>query len=759
MQQRGGAAGWPRGLVLLRVAFTFIVLVQTGTTRVTTRAVGAQTIDHEVGGLETADESSTTRSTAAAAAPQAAVDGEKVLQPSFALLVAGRHAARPWDSCPPTFLAGSTAVAFPSSLDRSKHAACSYRGNPCNHTEGGNVVHGFKFTVQISPTRERCGRRESFTISAAPVTHGSWRRSAHAAADFELKARLVTDHNRLNVVIDVHTGDGKLAADGSGVVLWRPEYTVLENGCFYLQIRVAWHGAEYLGHDLPDTTVCFRHTAKCPAPVRLCSRQDFLSGAVYDGRWVPESVLHRSSVFYPNSFGFVHDECGFNTLVWAPRTCLLRSYDATAVRDCLGRRGSGSRRIGISMGDSIPREQYTNLIQLLAGSACFTLDGRVLACGMGYCTHDTMYRVGEVEVIHVRDVASADVDVMLLALPVARTLAGLDPGNAASLVGAARGLLEQCHARNTSYAGGCFFFMNSANHRPREDAMFAASLNGRAVRQLRDELWGIIRTEFPSVPVIDAYALSASRWYASWDGIHHTRSIDNFTEERFSCQWQGGVSAMTTLTFLNAMMTVQSAARTTNPARLSACRCCSGRNSFDDRSKVLHSLYYGPPLVARGPRSRRCVVREKITTIVCGFRVPSYSSLGTWQVLSAKKHECHLTNIRGGGGDHCSARRRSYRAQPSSSLCIIFGIVIDMSSSPCCPACSCDTRAPTKEAQAATCNCSADSCELFFFIVRRSLTRRFISCVLARLSRFLRTTTTNNEYRVIPSLRPRTTTV
>lgn len=435
------------------------------------------------------------------------------------------------DACP-----HPETMTFPTDEDRHRHAQCAYQGNPCNHTLVGWEAAGYIFSVADEGALHhvRCGARYDVTLSAVSV-------DGLPADSLEIVARLVSLASEPATVIGAEVGAPSFG--GGNSVSWQISHAVAASGCFALQVRIAWVAETYLGHSLPDTRVCFRGGA-CPRPVRMCSRADFLSRAVYEGRWVSPDALDATT-FYPHNFGFLYDECDFNRLVWAPLRCLLRSFDAAQTRRC-------APRFGIGMGDSIPREQFTNMVQLLAGSDCFPLDGRLLSCGLGYCTHDPEYHVGGVDVVHVSDVRHANASVVLVALPAVRTLAGLDPGDERSLVDLARTKLHECEALGNRTA--CLLFVGSAVHRPREDRMFAASLNGGAVRRLAAALRAMAAAEFPATPVVDAYALTHMRWYASWDGTHHSKSIDTFSHGHsgFSCQWQGGVSRMVTFAFLNA---------------------------------------------------------------------------------------------------------------------------------------------------------------------------------------------------------------
>eukprot|EP00966_Prymnesium_polylepis_P102121 2365097-Prymnesium_polylepis.1 len=61
-------------------------------------------------------------------------------------------------------------------------------------------------------------------------------------------------------------------------------------------------------------------------------------------------------------------------------------------------------------------------------------------------------------------------------------------------------------------------------------------------------------------PILDAYATTDSRWFASWDGLHYSFTARAGSarrappaQQRYRWQWQGGVSYTNTLVLLNML--------------------------------------------------------------------------------------------------------------------------------------------------------------------------------------------------------------
>ena len=57
------------------------------------------------------------------------------------------------------------------------------------------------------------------------------------------------------------------------------------------------------------------------------------------------------------------------------------------------------------------------------------------------------------------------------------------------------------------------------------------------------------------LPILDSYSPSLPRWFASWDGAHYTFAsrVKQYPDPPFALQWQGGVSHMSTMVYINML--------------------------------------------------------------------------------------------------------------------------------------------------------------------------------------------------------------
>jgi len=310
------------------------------------------------------------------------------------------------------------------------------------------------------------------------------------------------------------------------------------------------------------------------ASKRACDHTDFLGvdSVASKGRWVNASLYINRHLFSGDP-SIVSGECGYNPgFVWAPHHCTLHLPSKEELRSCLNRLNISA--LGVLAQDSLGREMGTNLIQLVANNS-LNLDGRKLKVAQGELGGPISadFLIGDQRVIFTENFD--DVDVSLIAINVVIQLGtrvdwanstDFDSDLAKQALGWVSRCIEAAQKRHAfSHEEGqrrCFLYLNpSPNPRngllcletPVANSFFGLHRHRMVLyRRVARALTTAIAKTFPYVGIIDGFQTSLGRWESSWDGIHYTHAI--FPDfDGFKQMWQGGVSAMNTVMYTNAI--------------------------------------------------------------------------------------------------------------------------------------------------------------------------------------------------------------
>ena len=429
---------------------------------------------------------------------------------------------------------------------REEHFAYSkdlWKTERCNPATFGPVIElprhlGGTATVQFSGAG-LCGGTadESASFSVwLQVTVGA---GPLPTAPLAIRARLVGP----TIVAATHTfAHQSRCRAGSCVHTLRADfqYTVpsQDAGAYLLEVFVA----KVLTHPLKQlvfrggatirlastSTLHVRRTPHARSPPQLCST------ATRPGRWVR---MHEGAQGGRAAY-VVNDALRFNRgYWWQPYDCSYRAYAPMEIRQCL--HAAGVSRLGFS-GDSLGREPFANFAQLLMGGNASLLDGR------RFKGKDS----GAVDVG--RDVSLLwnppiqSVDAFLISTGVVMMLFNLR--NSANQVAEAIKAINQqtsVYARDCAQHGVlCIFQANPAI--AHGDNAAELDLVVRATRAHAESL---------GLPILDSYEPALSRWFATHDGVHYTFSarVVEYPDPPFRWQWQGGVSHMNTMVYVNLL--------------------------------------------------------------------------------------------------------------------------------------------------------------------------------------------------------------
>ena len=219
----------------------------------------------------------------------------------------------------------------PPDIDFQK-TPCSYTGKLCNYTDDLNF-----------PIFEAVGLGNGdFIITSKNISAlGTSNNSA-----IGMKARLVGDSGILPVSI--------VAFDSNS---WLASSFMFMKGCFVLEVMVTWIEKLFWGKIVVMHPWCFKASSFIVNSNSICSRDELVDPTSMTARG-----LWMHSQFSPP---FLNDECKFNeNLVWRPQSCGLHHMSSIEFRNCLSNRNISI--LGYTVGDSLGREQLTNMIQFLS---------------------------------------------------------------------------------------------------------------------------------------------------------------------------------------------------------------------------------------------------------------------------------------------------------------------------------------------------------------------------------------------------------
>ena len=320
-------------------------------------------------------------------------------------------------------------------------------------------------------------------------------------------------------------------------------YHVSEPGAYVLEVLLSHLMGVDLNHLLHNETLDVV-TPRAPATASLRKPRHCTGAETFKGRWV------RSP---PNEDRLTFDEMGYNRdYRWEARTCRHREFTATRLASCFRR--CGYRRISFN-GDSLGREHLTNFRKVLEVRAM--TDGRRYKDSMGEAIEVRLDPKSNASVYWNANFGptSHPADVVVYTPVLVWMLAKGVPTQC--VIKTVSEELQKFWAECAKKQVVCLFALPpTIQHAPWRDKFSPTSQDGTLTRRRMETVSFALKRKAASlaIPTVDAHAVSAGRWMASWDGIHYSFSVTpNASWSRFTYQWQGGVSFTSTNLLLNLL--------------------------------------------------------------------------------------------------------------------------------------------------------------------------------------------------------------
>ena len=325
------------------------------------------------------------------------------------------------------------------------------------------------------------------------------------------------------------------------------EFMVFDSGDYWLEImasrvgtllmnQLVYRGRLRVASKQPDSNVDPNKT--------LCQHSNHV-GSMPSGRWLMGAAKL--------GFDQINDAFGYNNdYVWVPFDCYYRPILQRELRKCLEHRHINSF---VFSGDSLGREMMSNTFQFIVGKNSSGVDGRKLktnTIGKLQSGETTLWWVGG-EFPSIKKIKEMKTNVFMWAPAVVMGLYH-SQGKTDTLIKKYSDLMptfsKTCRDANID----CYLFLNPTvqRHSVVLDDLHRKSITRSNVQEIINELKNIAQKL--KISVIDASITTDARWLATWDGIHYTRgtySDKDQSEFKDVYQWQGGVSWMNTLIFLN----------------------------------------------------------------------------------------------------------------------------------------------------------------------------------------------------------------